>query len=81
MFLITYRNIDSKLLNISTCEMLSFSKIRINFSLISSLQSSGEEQKEMFIKDFLSQSSDEKLFRAMKKLSTYFRRNYMVQYV
>ena len=47
-------------------------KIRINFSLISPLQSSSEEQKEMFIKDFLSQSSDEKLFRAMKKIVNLF---------
>lgn len=47
-------------------------KIRINFSLIQSSQSSSEEQKELFIKDFLSQSSDEKLFRAMKKIVDLF---------
>lgn len=40
-------------------------KVRINFSLQPS-QNSSEEQKEMFIRDFLSQSKDEKLFRAMK---------------
>lgn len=47
-------------------------KIRINFSLIHPSQNSSEEQKEMFIKDFLSKSSDEKLFRAMKKIVDLF---------
>lgn len=46
-------------------------KVRINFSLQLS-QNSSEEQKEMFIKDFLSQSKDEKLFRAMKKIVDLF---------
>lgn len=47
-------------------------KIRINFSLIQPSQNSSEKQKEMFIKDFLSQSSDEKLFRAIKKIVDLF---------
>lgn len=47
-------------------------KIRINFSLIQPSQNSSEEQKEMFIKDFLSQSTDEKLFRAIKKIVDLF---------
>lgn len=46
-------------------------KVRINFSLQPS-QNLSEKQKEMFIKDFLSQSKDEKLFRAMKKIVDLF---------
>ena len=47
-------------------------EIKINFSLIQHSQNSSEEQKEMFIKDFLPQSFDEKLFRAMKKIVDLF---------
>lgn len=47
-------------------------KIRINFSLIHPSLNTNEEQKAMFIKDFLSKSPDEKLFRAIKKIVEMF---------
>lgn len=47
-------------------------KIRINFSLIQTSQKSSEEQKEMFIRDFLAHSEDEKLYRAIKKIVDLF---------
>lgn len=46
--------------------------IRINFSLIQISQHSSEDQKEMFIRDFLSQSTDDKLYRAIKKIVDLF---------
>lgn len=46
--------------------------IRINFSLIQTSRNSSEKQKEMFIRDFLPQSADKKLYRAMKKIVDLF---------